>query len=341
MFLYNAWYVAAWDDQIKDGLLARTLLNQPVVLFRGADGAVGALEDRCCHRNAPLSIGRLKGGEVECGYHGLRFDRSGVCVSVPSQDLVPPGARVRSYPVVERDRWVWIWMGDPARADENLIPDYYWHDDPGWVPIRDYFHVNCHYQALIDIQLDQTHSPFVHPDTLGNAAKLRVPPKVTREARAIRCERLMPNDDPTPLWAKAANIEGKGDCWNRWVYTPPGTIWFDVGAAKSGTGAFEGRREHGVTVHNTHAITPETETTSHHFWSSARDFALDDEAMTEKLRVIRKVFLEDVVMVEAQQRTIAAFPGAPTIDVNADAPTIQARNLLARLIEEERREAAA
>jgi len=341
MFLQNAWYVAAWDDELAEGLLARTLLNQPVVLFRGADGLVGALEDRCCHRSAPLSVGRLKGGEVECGYHGLRFDRTGACVAVPSQKLVPPGARVRSYPVVERDRWIWIWMGDPARADESQIPDYYWHDDPGWLPIRDYFHVNCHYQALIDIQLDQTHSPFVHPDTLGNAAKLRIRPNVTREARAIRCERLMPNDDPPPLWAKAANITGKADSWNRWVYTPPGTIMFDVGAAQAGTGAFEGRREHGVTVHNTHAITPETETTTHHFWSSARDFALDDEAMTERLRVIRKVFLEDVAMVEAQQRCIAAFPNAATIDVNADAPTIQARNLVDRLIEQERSEVAA
>lgn len=341
MFLQNAWYVAAWDHEVSGGLLARTLLNQPVVLFRDADGRAGALEDRCCHRNAPLSVGRLKGGEVECGYHGLRYDRTGACVAVPSQALVPPGACVRSYPVVERDSWVWIWMGDPARADESQIPDYYWHDDPGWKPIRDYFHVDCHYQALIDIQLDQTHSPFVHPDTLGNAAKLRVRPNLTREARAIRCERLMPDDDPPPLWAKAANITGKADSWNRWVYTPPGTIMFDVGAAQAGTGAFEGNRERGVTVHNTHAVTPETGTTTHYFWSSARDFALDDEAMTEQLRVIRKVFQEDVAMVEAQQRCIAAFPGAPTIDVNADAPTIAARNLIARLIEQERSEQAA
>jgi len=248
---------------------------------------------------------------------------------------------VRSYPVVEKNRWVWIWMGDPARADAALIPDYFWNDDPGWVPITDYFHINCHYQALIDIQLDQTHSPFVHPDTLGNPAKLRIRPKVTREDGVVRCERLMPNDDPPPLWAKAARIEGKGDSWNRWVYTPPATIMFDVGAAQAGTGAFEGDRSHGVTVHNTHAITPETAETTHHFWASARNWDVDDEATTEKLRVIRKIFLEDLEMVEAQHRTLRRFPDAPRIDVAMDHPTIQARNLLAQLIEEERGETAA
>ena len=104
MFLYNAWYVAARSQELDGGLLGRTILNQPVVLFRGADGAVAALEDRCCHRNAPLSVGRLKSGLVECGYHGLTFDRSGACVAVPGQSTIPPGARVRSYPIIERHR---------------------------------------------------------------------------------------------------------------------------------------------------------------------------------------------------------------------------------------------
>jgi vanillate O-demethylase monooxygenase subunit len=260
---------------------------------------------------------------------------------VPSQDLVPPGARVRGYPVAEKNRWLWIWMGEAARADESLIPDYFFLDSPDWTCIEDYFHVNCHYQAYIDIQLDQTHSPYVHPDTLGNAAKLRVRPSVTRGPRALRCERLMPNDDPPPLWAKAAGIEGKGDSWNRWVYTPPATIMFDVGAAQSGTGAFEGDRSHGVTVHNTHAITPETADTTHHFWASARNWDIDDAETTEKLRVVRRIFLEDLEMVEAQHRRLSQFPDAPRIDVAMDHPTIQARNLLAQLIEEERGETAA
>ncbi len=336
MYLKNAWYVAGWDHHVGNDLLARTICDEPIVFFRTEDGTIAALEDRCCHRSAPLSLGRHKGDEIECGYHGLRFDRTGQCTAVPSQDLVPPGACVRSYPVVEKNRWVWIWMGDAARADETLIPDYFWLDSPHWATIEDYFHVHCNYQAYIDIQLDQTHSPYVHPDTLGNAAKLRVKPTVTRDARALKCERLMPNDEPPPLWAKAAKIEGKGDSWNRWVYTPPATIMFDVGAAQAGTGAFEGNMAFGISIHNAHAITPETDGTLHHFWANARDFEIDDAETTEKLGIIRKVFREDVAMCEAQHKRRVHFPNAPEIDVAMDHPTIQARNMLSKLIEEER-----
>jgi phenylpropionate dioxygenase-like ring-hydroxylating dioxygenase large terminal subunit len=335
MYLRNAWYVAGWSYHVGNGILARTICDEPIVFFRTEDGVVAALEDRCCHRSAPLSLGKHKGNEIECGYHGLRFDRTGQCTAVPSQDMVPPGACIRSYPTVEKNRQVWIWMGEPARADESLIPDYFWLDSADWTTIEDTYHVKCHYQSYIDIQLDQTHSPFVHPDTLGNAAKLRVKPKVTREERAVHCERLMPDDDPPPLWAKAAKIEGKGDSWNRWVYTPPATIMFDVGAAQAGTGAFEGNREFGITVHNVHAITPETDGTLHHFWASSRDFDVGDDATTEKLNIIRRIFREDIAMCEAQQACRDRFPGAPEIDVAMDAPSIQARNLLARMIEEE------
>jgi len=336
MYLKNAWYVAGWENHLDGGLLARTICEEPIVFFRGDDGKIGALEDRCCHRSAPLSVGRLKGNEVECGYHGLRFDRTGQCTAIPTQELVPPSARVRSYPVILKNRWIWIWMGDAASADESQIPDYFFLENDAWANIDGYFYVECNYQSYIDIQLDQTHSPYVHPDTLGNAAKLRVKPSVKREPRALKCERLFPNDDPPPLWAKAANIKGKGDSWNRWIYTPPATIMFDVGAAQANTGAFEGNLEHGITVHNAHGITPETGTTTHHFWSNARDFGLDDPETEEQLSIIRKVFREDVTICEAVQRRASQFPDAHQIDVAMDHPTLQARNMLARLIEEEK-----
>ena len=335
MYLKNAWYVAGWERDLDDGLLARTICEEPIVLFRCENGKVGALEDRCCHRSAPLSFGRLKNNEVECGYHGLRFDKTGQCTAIPTQNLVPPGARVRSYPALIKNRWIWVWMGDVNKADKEHIPNYFFLDSPEWATIEDYFYIECNYQAYIDIQLDQSHSPFVHPDTLGNPAKLKVKPKVTREERALRCERLFPDDIPPPLWAEAAKIEGKGDSWNRWIYNPPATIMFDVGAAQSGTGAFEGNFDHSIRIHNAHAITPETATTTHHFWSSARDFGIGDPQTEKEVSIIRKVFREDVAICEAQQRTINKFPGAPQIDVAMDHPTIQARNLLEKLIKEE------
>lgn len=342
MFLYNAWYVAAWDHDLRDTPLPRTFLKQNIVLFRTAEGSPAALEDRCCHRCAPLSAGTIIGNEIQCGYHGLVFDRDGRCVRVPSQVKVPPGAAVRSYPVVERHRWIWIWMGDPARADQSLIPNLYWHADPSWRMIGDYFHVKCHYQALTDIQLDNTHSRFVHPTSLGNDGAIATSPRLRREANAIHGARLMPNSDPPPIWRRAADYQlEKADHWLTWTYRPPGSITFDVGIAEPGTGAFEGNRSRGITIYNSHGITPETERTTHHFWTSSRNFRCEDEALTRTLGEIRNTFLEDVAMLEAQQRTLEVFPGAPMIDINADAPTIQARSLLGRMIEAEQNAPAA
>ena len=329
MFVRNAWYVAATAEELDQGLVGRTLLNEPVVLFRGADGQIGALEDRCCHRNAPLSIGRLIDGRVECGYHGFVFDCTGACVEVPSQDNVPEDARVRAYPAVERHKWIWIWMGETALADESKIPDMYWHDDPGWVPIFGQFHVAASYQGLIDIQLDQTHSPFVHPDSLGTKAKLKVAPKVNLDGDTLRCERIYENAQAPDLWANAGNIHGPANGWTKWQYFPPASIIFDVGWQEAnGAG-------NAMQVHNSHAITPETGTTSHHFWSNARNFRIDDPEITEKLGSIRKTFSEDIGVVEATQRNNERFAGAAIVHVQSDAPTIQARRLVDGLLKAE------
>ena len=129
MFLKNAWYVAAWDTEVSDSPFSRVILNEPVVLFRTPNG-VAALENRCCHRALPLSMGKVLENHIQCGYHGLEFDASGKCVKVPGQSKIPPGAKVRSYPVVERWGMIWIWTGDPSKADKNLLPDWWWLDSP-------------------------------------------------------------------------------------------------------------------------------------------------------------------------------------------------------------------
>lgn len=132
-FIRNAWYVGAWDEEVTaDGLLGRTLLGEPIVFFRDADGAAVALEDRCCHRAAPLSIGRKEADGVRCMYHGMKFNNKGVCIDVPGQEKVPVKACVRAYPVQERDRFIWIWMGDPALANPADIPSFWWHTHPEW-----------------------------------------------------------------------------------------------------------------------------------------------------------------------------------------------------------------
>src|ERR1700730_7109914 len=89
-FVRNAWYPAAWSRDVAYSLTARRILGQRVVLYRTGTGAIAALEDACPHRLAPLSMGRLKGDAVECGYHGMTFDGSGQCVRIPGQPIIPP-----------------------------------------------------------------------------------------------------------------------------------------------------------------------------------------------------------------------------------------------------------
>src|SRR6266702_3990608 len=134
MLLRNAWYIAAWADEISGEPLARRICNDPVVLFRDGAGKVGALADCCCHRAAPLHRGTVVDAGIQCGYHGLVFDGSGHCVAIPGQRLIPEDTRVCSYPAVEKDQLVWLWMGDPALADPARIVDFPYHDDAGRGP---------------------------------------------------------------------------------------------------------------------------------------------------------------------------------------------------------------
>ncbi|MGQ3030048.1 MAG: Rieske 2Fe-2S domain-containing protein, partial [Ferrovibrionaceae bacterium] len=167
MFMQNAWYVAAWGREVGRSLLARRICNLPMVFYRLEDGSAVALADRCCHRLLPLSHGRLEGDTLVCGYHGLTYDRTGQCVKVPSQERVSPQARVTSYPVVERHRFVWVWVGDPALADPSDVPDLHWNDDPAWTGDGDVMEVACDYRLLIDNLLDHSHETYVHPTSIG------------------------------------------------------------------------------------------------------------------------------------------------------------------------------
>ncbi len=148
-FLNNAWYMAAWASEINDAPLSRTLLNQRVVLFRTSSGDLTALADRCPHRFAPLSLGKVIADGIECGYHGLQFDRSGTCVrNQMASGRMPSNVKVRSYPIVRRYQMLWIWVGDPSRADAATIPDY-----SGIIPdsrtgadnLGNYLHVKANY----------------------------------------------------------------------------------------------------------------------------------------------------------------------------------------------------
>jgi vanillate O-demethylase monooxygenase subunit len=338
MFLKNFWYVAAWDHELAGKPIARTILNEPIVLFQGANGEPVALEDRCPHRRVPLSMGKIvEGGLLQCHYHGLRFDKMGNCVRIPGQELIPSTVKARSYPVVERYRWIWVWMGDPALADPNTIPDYHYLDSPDWGAKGTVFHVKANWQLIVDNLLDLTHLAFVHESTIGNAAVAEnAAVKVARSPNNVLVKRWIINQPAPPTYAKAGKFTTNVDRWQFIDFVPPAFLRLSVGATPTGTGAPEGRFVDGINMRNLNAITPETENSTHYFWAQAHDFDVKNAQLTDLIfEQVKTAFLEDVEVFEAQQRTIAANPSAAQVDINADTGGIQARRILDRLYNEE------
>ncbi len=343
MFLRNCWYAATWAKDLADKPVAKTFLNEKIVLFRTSSGQPVALEDQCCHRAAPLSRGEVKGDNLACGYHGLQFDRTGRCVVIPGQQHVPRGASVRNYPVYEKWSAIWIWMGDAALADPGRIPELPWLADENWAITPGTLDVKSNYQFIVDNLLDVTHALYVHKNTLaGDPREATVPTRTERLPNGVKVGRWLLDVAPPPLFAKAGNFNGNVDRWQFVTWTPPATVFLDVGCAKAGTGAPEGNRSQGISIWSTHLITPQTEETCQYMFSYARNFAIHDAAMSKMLyEATRATFLEDADIIEAVQTNRRGGSLEGLIDLTADAAQLQARRMLNRLIDEESHAVAA
>jgi len=345
----NAWYVAAWDHEVTDrGILARTVCTHPLALYRTKGGRAAALADACWHRLAPLSMGRLVGDdEVQCPYHGLRFNSSGRCTHMPAQDTINPSACVPSYPVVERHRFVWVWLGDPDLADPDLVPDMHQMDDVGWAGDGRTIAAPCNYQLVLDNLMDLTHEEFVHSSSIGQAELSEAQFEVTHDARSVTVTRWMLDIEPPPFWRKNLrdsfpDFDGRVDRWQIIHYEAPSTIRIDVGVAKAGTGAPEGDRSQGVNGFVMNTITPETDRSSHYFWAFMRNYRLESQLLTTQHREgVHGVFSEDEAMLVAQQAAIDANPDHEFYSLNIDMGGMWVRRILHRMIEAERRDAPA
>lgn len=338
MFIRNTWYVFGWDKEVgPSDLFSRTIIGIPVLMYRAEDGTLVAMEDRCCHRGAPLSVGRREGDCVRCMYHGLKFDPTGQCIEAPAQQRIPPQARVRTFPVVERNRWIWIWMGDAEAADPALIPDTRWLDDPAWRSLDGYIHYDVNYLLIADNLLDFSHLPFVHPTTLGGSEDYAgVQPKVERLDDGVRITRWTINTEAPPFAKQVKDWPGKVDRWNIYNFTLPAILLMDSGMAPTGTGAPEGRRVDAAEFRGCQALTPETENSTHYFFAHPHNFAIDQPEVTRSIhQSVVAAFDEDRDIITAQQRSLALAPDFKMIPFSIDAALSQFRWVVARRLEEE------
>ena len=334
-FPLDRWWVAGFSWELAGKPLARTLLNRRMVLFRTPDGAISALEDRCCHKDLPLSCGTVEQRGLRCGYHGLLYDRGGACIEIPGQERIPPRARVASYALRERDQVLWVWVGstpDAQPCDEP--PAYPVHNDPRYKFGGDSFHYDAPYQLIHDNLLDLSHLGYVHLKTIGGnpAVHMNAQLKVTQEGSTVRVVRLMPNSDPPPTYSAAWPFQGRIDRWQEIEFHVSHLlIW--TGAMEVGSGSFEDPNREGFHMRGFHGVTPETDTSSHYFWTIATNPHPDKQDVT-KLVVEQTAltFDEDKMVIEAQWQNQCRFQARAQLDIHVDAGPNRARRVIDRLV---------
>ncbi|PZX17032.1 vanillate O-demethylase monooxygenase subunit [Palleronia aestuarii] len=340
-FVRNAWYVAAWSREIDAELRRFTILGEHVVIFRRRDGGISALEDRCPHRHLPLSMGKRIGDDVQCGYHGLTFDGiTGQCTRVPGQTNLPAAACVTAYEVEERHDIVWIWMGDPGRADRGAIFDMPELSDPNWaVHQGDALHLDANYLNVAENLVDPAHVSFVHPTTLGNSASENVPVHVRTDGEAIVAWRWIRDAEPVGFFKAFGGFDGNVDRWHYYYLHTPCTAVIDFGSAPTEDAIGEDERDRGVRIFALHFMTPITEGQTVDRWMHVRNTAQDDPEAAERMDVLlRKAFAEDKAILEAVEKEEARPSKRRPIRLAIDKGPLVYRKRIAQMIEMERHE---
>ena len=334
-YLDNVWYCAAVADEIRDVPLARMICDRPIVFFRTAGGAVAALDDRCSHRQAPLSLARVVDGRLECSCHGFTFDGTGRCVHIPHQDAVPRAADIRSYPAVEHNGLVWLWFGAPEAAAGVPVPAMPWIDDPAQRCVFMRFAVDANFQLMADNLMDVSHTDFLHRTSIGsqtgraNDDDTKVELECDVDGDRVRFMRRVKNTLLGPIATKWAGSSKRTTRTNHLVWEAPNTIHSVL--------EFKNEESH-HTIHLDHIMTPETPSTMHYFMPWTRDFGLDnvsyptdDDVRQEQTLVVCG---DDIPMVEAQQRNIARFGVLTDVPSRQDRFVVTVHRRLAALYAE-------
>lgn len=339
-YVRNAWYVAGWSQNLPAGTpLACELLGRPLVLWRKADGGAVAFEDRCVHRLAPLSLGRCEAGGLRCMYHGLLFAADGTVAEIPGQDLIPPQARVRTYPVCERHDWLWVWPGDPALADEALIPPAVGISDPDWVLGHGQLDYAAEARLVCDNLCDFSHLTYVHARSFGAGPEFADDlPRITPLPRGVRFERWLPMEPGNVRNPHEASMEA----YQSYDFLLPGVLLMWSGNYPAGTAARLGTAAPAMTDavsglnFTSQAVTPLGEGRARYFFSWGPHRRDGDTAKRDAMMAMAGMaFAEDKAMIEAQHRRIAASPDARIMPIAHDRGVTLYNRLVERLAAEE------
>ncbi len=343
LFVRNCWYVAAWTHELAAGqLFPQTIINEPLVLYRRDDGQVACMEDRCCHRFAPLSLGRLEGNDLRCGYHGMKFNSAGKCVEIPGVDRIPAQVKVRAFPVVERHSWIWVWMGDPAKADPDLIPPAIGLDDPKWTLACGQLDYQANYQLINDNLTDFSHLSYVHAASFGATEDwARARPVITELDRGVRGTRWIVDGYKKDMaLSKTTALGSTGTVtWQVYDYLVPAVLLLYTSVYPKDQMPPDGisppTSEPLSANFSSHAITPISDKVSRYRFSWG---PLAGQGSAEQAQVMLKIayqaFAEDRRIIEGQQLAINHRSGKEIV-VAADSGPVKMRAVIAKLAEAE------
>ncbi len=338
MFLKNAWYVAAWGEEVTRDLQQIMVLNQKICIFRNEAGEVIALEDACPHRKLPLSKGRIKGDTVECGYHGLTFDCAGQCVWAPGAGRIPSNAKVHAYPCHEKYGLVWIWMGNPALADPHEIFEIENFDNPDWGINRGAaMELDCNYLLMCDNLLDPTHVAWVHESSFAAAATKDTPLRVRKTETGVIVHRWMMDHEPAPFYKKVVEFEGNCDRLQHYEVRYPSHALIKAVFTPAGTGGEDGPLHPQTFIMDSYNfMTPVTEKTTRYYWFQLRNIRPEDEALSKMMSEdVRNAFEEDRAVLNEVQIGLDEKT-SPHIDLPIDGGQLRFRRQLQAMINEER-----
>jgi phenylpropionate dioxygenase-like ring-hydroxylating dioxygenase large terminal subunit len=159
----NSWLIACLSNELKSGTPFGVVIDErPLVLFRDGRGHAVALEDRCLHRNAPLSIGRVNGGRLQCAYHGWTYDHTGAVTEIPAlarNEGSECTLTAQSYAAVEQDGFVWVSLGDAPRTVPLPFPRI---GERGWTSFTMKTRFRAPVEACLENFLDCPHATFLH-----------------------------------------------------------------------------------------------------------------------------------------------------------------------------------
>nr|WP_299594225.1 aromatic ring-hydroxylating dioxygenase subunit alpha [Sphingomonas bacterium] len=337
-FVRNCWYVAGWSSEFAGpGPFGREFLGEAIVFYRGSNGQLRAFEDRCAHRHAPLSLGRVEGDQLRCLYHGMLFGTDGKCVEVPGQDIVPPAACVSTYPLVEHGGWAWIWMGEPAAADPAMIPQSIGFDEDRWTLLTGHLDYDAPANLINDNLLDLSHLSYVHANSFGaTSGWTNKQPATTKIDRGVRVDRWVLDTPPIPPLPSLRGYSSV-DMWATYEFIVPGVFLMYTALHPPGTAE---RLEHGEPKiedalfdnFTLQAVTPITTEQSRYFfsWGPGTRFGGADIAQ-QMLDVACMAFQEDKIMIEAQYRIMKKAPERRIVPIAADRTPILFQRMMDKM----------